>query len=288
MGYDTLVLSGNSTNAIFTLGALQRLFEENVLIKNELNTYVGTSSGSFISLLLSLNLEPIDILACICVNKSYSKISSYNFTNLGYDGILKFEYIENEVENWIVSKIGYVPTLLEIKERFGKKLYFVTFNMTDAKKEYVSWETYPNISVIKAARMSSSFPFIFSPFEWENKFYVDGGIVDNFAMKKAQSLGGKCLGLCNVNIVKPYTPSMNTFELILLLFSVLISSFDEDIIVNSGNEIIKLTYEINFFNFFSENSDLIKFFDIGYDKCKLRYRDDEEKTCNTNKNDESI
>jgi len=270
MGYDTLVLSGNSTNAVFTLGALQRLFDERTLDKGELTTFFGTSSGSFLSLLIALDFDPIDVLSCLCVNKSYSKVSSFNLANLAAGGILNFEPIETEVENWIVSRVGYVPTMSQVEDRFGKHLYFVAFNMTDGAKEYVSSATHPDLNVVKAARMSSTFPFMFSPFELDGKFYVDGGIVDNFAMNRAQSLGGKCLGLCNVNDIKPYVPTMNVLELFFRLFSVFVCSSADNAIALPGNEIIKLTYQSSFFNFSSKNSELIKFFDTGYDKCRDR------------------
>lgn len=271
MEYDTLVLSGNSTNAVFTLGALQRLFDEHILDKDKLNVYFGTSSGSFVSLLLALNFDPIDILSCLCVDKSYSKVvSTFNLANLGCGGILNFDPIEKEVENWLISRLGYIPTMSEIKDRYGKDLYFVTFNMTDGKKEYISRDTYPNLGVVKAARMSSTFPFIFSPFEFDGKFYVDGGISDNFAMNKAQLLGGTCMGLCSVNTIKPYTPTMTIFELFFQLFSVFVCSSADNIITLPGNDIIKLQCDNCFFNFSSSNSELIKFFDIGYDKCRGR------------------
>lgn len=270
MSYDTLVLSGNSTNAVFTLGALQRLYEEKILIKSNVVTYLGTSSGSIVSLLLALDFEPLDILAALCANKSYSKFSRLNLANIGIGGVLTFDPIETELENLIMSRIGYIPTMIDMKEKFNKSLFFVTFNMTTGSKEYVSHESYPTLPVIKAVRMSCTFPFIFTPFEYEGNVYIDGGISDNFPMNKAQSLGGCCLGVCTVNNCKPYTPSMNILELFLHLFYIFISSSVDNAVESPGSKIIQLKHDSSFFNFTSSNPELIKLFDCGYDECRSR------------------
>lgn len=73
--YDTLVLSGNNTNAIVILGALQYL-KDNKLFEN-IDNYVDTSSGYAMALLLFLNYTPLDILTdmfdFLCRQKHMSK-----------------------------------------------------------------------------------------------------------------------------------------------------------------------------------------------------------------------
>jgi NTE family protein len=263
--YDTLVLSGNSTNALSTLGALQKLFEARILIKEDLTSFYGTSSGSMICSLLALGFDPIEILAQICVNKSYSKVSGFSFANLASGGVMNFDAIEREFEGLIVAKLGYVPTIGCVRERFGKTLVFVTYNMTIGRKEFLTPETFPDLLITKAVRMSASFPFVFSPFEYYGNFYIDGGIVENFPMMTAQMTGKKCFGMFNNNSVKPYTPQMSYFELFFRLLTVFISSSSENIPELPGSKILKLSYEPSFFNFMSSNSDLIKMFDNGYE-----------------------
>jgi len=115
--------------------------------------------------------------------------------------------------------------------------------------------------------MSSTFPFIFAPYEYDGKYYLDGGIVDNFPMYTAQLTGKKCFGLYTNNPPKPYSPQINTIELFLRLITVFISSSADNIPVYSGSRILKLSYEPSFFNFSSTNSDLIRMFDNGYKIC---------------------
>ena len=265
--YDTLVLSGNSTNALTTLGALQKLFEDGILVMEKLSSFYGTSSGAMISTLLSIGYQPIEILAHICANKTYSKVSGLNLANLAYGGVMNFDTIDREFEDLIITKLGYIPTISCIRERFGKRLVFVTYNMTKGKKEYITPETFPDLLVNKAIRMSASFPFVFAPYEYAGNFYIDGGIVENFPMMTAQMDGNHCFGMFNDNPPKAYTPQTSYFELFATLLTVFVASSAENIPTFPGSKTFKLSYDQSFFNFTSNNMDLIKMFDNGYDTC---------------------
>ena len=93
--YDTLILSGNSTNAIVTLGALQYLSDKDFLktVKN----YLGTSSGAILSLLLLIGYQPIEILTYICIEKVYKDMVQFNISNMILMGksLMSFEPIKN-------------------------------------------------------------------------------------------------------------------------------------------------------------------------------------------------
>jgi predicted acylesterase/phospholipase RssA len=269
--FDTLVLSGNSTNALSTLGSLQKLFDVGVLNKNDIDSYFGTSSGAILCTLLALGFEPIEILAYICTNKSYSKIQPdiagcfTNITNNG--GLLNFDTIEREIHNMIIYKLGFIPTLNCIRERLGKHLVFITYNLSSGIKECLSCKTYPNLLVTKAIRMSSTFPFVFAPYEYEHKYYLDGGLVENFPMFTAQQHSNKCFGLYNINPPKPYSLQTNYLELFFRLITVFIASSADNIPVYPESKVLKLSYPPSFFNFYSNNTELVKMFDSGYQTC---------------------
>ena len=114
--FDTLILGGNSTNALYTLGALQKLVEDNQL--TDIRTYVGTSSGSLISTLLAIGFKPLDILTELCFNGSFTKIATQ----------FNFNMIEAEFENIILSKLDYVPTLFQMFNMFNAHVVCVVFN----------------------------------------------------------------------------------------------------------------------------------------------------------------
>ena len=251
----------------------------------DVTRYVGTSSGSILSLLMIVGYEPIDILVYLCVNKAYSKMSTFSVSNLVLLGgsLVKFEPIEKTVEDMVVDKMGFVPTMKELSDVTGRSLVCVTYNLTDNRREYLSEETYPDLPVTKAIRMSSNFPFIFERCEYNGKYYVDGGITDNFPMNYAQTTAdiitntgankptstSKCLGVYNVNPTKPFNPDSNYLDLVQRLFTVFVRSMSETArILTEGSRIIELEFEFSFFNFNASNTSLIKLFDTGYDKCK--------------------
>jgi len=266
--YDTLILSGNATNAIVTLGALQYLYDNKYI--DRINTYIGTSSGAILSLLLLIGYEPIEILAYLCVEKVYKTVGQINISNMLLMGkpLMDFEPIENCIEQLIIDKLGYIPTMQSIENWSNKKLIFTTYNLTDECREYISSDTYPNLPVINAIRMSSNYPLVFEPYVYENKSYLDGGIVDNFAIEYGESLGGKCLGIMTNNPHRKYNNEFSNIELIWKIFQIFKTTVTNDKIDRTKVDTIKLNYKCNFFNFDTTNKELIEMFDIGHELCK--------------------
>lgn len=270
--YDTLILSGNSTNAIVTLGALQCLMD-NGYIEN-IKTYIGTSSGAILSLLLLIGYQPIEILVYLCIEKVYKKMGQFNISNMLLMGkpLMSFEPIESCLEQLIMEKLGYMPTMKSIERIGSKKLVFTTYNLTDDRREYVSSETYPNLPVINGIHMSSNYPLIFEPYVYENKAYLDGGLVDNFAIEYGERIGGKCLGVMTNNPQRKFSPhECGNIEFMWKIFQIFISTVTKDKIDRTNCDIVKLDFKSNFFNFDNNNNELIEMFDRGYELCKGNY-----------------
>jgi predicted acylesterase/phospholipase RssA len=87
-----------------------------------------------------------------------------------------------------ISKIGYLPTLNDIKEKMKKNLVCVTHNLTENRTEYLSWETHPHLPCVTAINMSANLPLVFENYRYGNCFYVDGGISDNFAIDTGEKM----------------------------------------------------------------------------------------------------
>lgn len=268
--YDTLILSGNSTNAIVTLGALQYLTDHGQI--KDIKNYIGTSSGAILSLLLLLGYEPLEILSYICIEKVYKNMDQFNISNMLLLGksLMNFEPIKTCLEQLIIEKIGYMPTMKSI-EKLGKKIVFTTYNLTDDCREYISSETYPDLPIIHGIHMSSNFPLVFEPYIYNNKAYLDGGLVDNFAIEYGEQMGQRCLGIMTNNPQRKYNPhDFGQIEFIWKVFQVFITTITKDKIDRTTNcDIIKLDFKSNFFNFKSDNKELIEMFDKGYELCSL-------------------
>lgn len=270
MKYDTLVLSGNSTNAVVTLGALQYLYDNGFI--NNIQNYVGVSSGSILSTLLLIGYQPLELLIYLCVEKIFKKMIQFNISNmlLLRKPLMTFEPIKNILELLIIDKIGFLPTMKSIEELSGKKIIFTTYNLTDDKKEYITSEAHADLSIINAMRMSCTFPLIFEPFNYNDKLYLDGGLFNNFPLEYGENLSQtKCLGITTNDAQKTYSEDMSSIDYILKLFHIFKDSVTHDKMSRTLKcDVIALKFDNNFFKFESNNKEIIEMFDNGYDLCK--------------------
>ena len=192
--YDVLVLSGASQKGFLTLGALQYTIDNFFL--TEINTFIGTSSGAMSCYLLCIGYSPKEILVYMCTNQILERMSNLNMVAmLQGNGASSFNPVQEHLEKMTISKIGFLPTLQDLKDRFGKMLICVTYNLTKDKTEYISYENYPTMPCLVALRMSANLPLVFEKYKYGNDFYIDGGISDNFAIQLGDKIGKKILGI---------------------------------------------------------------------------------------------
>lgn len=86
-------------------------------------------------------------------------------------------------------------TFKEHHEITGKNLVLVGVNVNKQKPEYFCNELTPDMSVIKAIKISTSFPFIFDPIKHNNMLYIDGGVMNNFPIEYFGYKNSETLGL---------------------------------------------------------------------------------------------
>ena len=167
--YDTIVISGGAAKGFAALGSMQYMYD-NYLLKN-IKNYIGTSVGSMICYLLAIGYTPIEIIVYICTKQLFKKIHQLNIVQmLQGGGAIHYSHIASELEKMTLRKIGTFVTLKGIKERFGKKLFFPTYNITKGKTEILSADTYPDLPCLTAIRMSSNLPFMFDKFQYNGNF----------------------------------------------------------------------------------------------------------------------
>lgn len=265
--YKSLVLCGNSTNAFISLGALQYLYEHGVL--KSIKKYYATSSGTIISLLLIIGYSPLEIICVLCYKKVFSTIGVLNLANIFVGKTLSsFKPIHDFLDFLIIEKIGYIPTMVQLCDCFDVEFTLTTYNITDAKREYITSKTHPDILITCAIEMSCSFPLIFEPCSCNEKLYVDGGFVDNFPLSCTDSRD-ICLGVYTLNPVSKHDGKEVIVDFILRMFLVLVQTVSVDKIERAQNcDFITLRTKMNFFNFSSTNKELLHLFDTGYALCK--------------------
>lgn len=264
--YDTLVLSGGSTKALVTLGALQYL-HDNYRTRKIVN-YVGTSAGSMICFLMAIGYTPKEIIVYLCTQQLLEKLQHFNIVAMIQGrGAASFNPIQEQLEKMVIDKIGYLPSLLDIQEKMGKKLICVTHNLTEDRTEYLSHENYPHLPAVTAVRMSSNLPLVFENFKYGSSFYTDGGISDNFAIDTGEKIGNKILGMILKTDINTFDPEMYTLEFIYKLIFTPIQQSSENKIRKASDkcEIVKLAYKkLAFFNFHIYSKEKLEMFSNGY------------------------
>lgn len=195
-----IALSGGGIRGIAHAGVLKALEENNIKI----DAIGGTSSGSIISTLYAMGYSPYYIYILFkryakdLVNQnSISKITTLgNLVSNKKSNILGF-YSGEEIEkdfNEIAIRKG-IKKITDIK----MPLTIPTVDVQDSK-EYIFTNKIPqntneenkyitNISIGKAIRASSSFPVIFSPCEYKEHKFLDGGILDNVPSLEVKKQG---------------------------------------------------------------------------------------------------
>jgi len=274
--YDTLVLSGASSKAFVTIGAIQYAYD-NYLLQN-LTNFVGTSSGAMICYLLAIGYTPIEIMVYICSNQIMEKMQHFNIVAMIQGrGATSFSSIQEQLEKMSISKLGYLPTLKDLKEKMNKTLVCVTHNLTENRTEYLSWETYPHLPCITALRMTANLPLVFENYRYGSCLYVDGGISDNFAIEIGEKMGEKILGIVLSYAFDSFSSDtdVNTLEFIYkLIYVPVVQAINHKIRMASDKckiiNIDNISTNIKIFEFNVSSSEKLNMFSDGYEQMKKK------------------
>ncbi len=182
--YNQIVFEGAGIFGIAYVGAIKVLENKNIL-KN-IKEFAGTSSGAIMATLLSLGYTHDEI---------YYIITTIDWENLfdinigcfscfpGY-GFYKGRKLTNIYKSFFKNK-GFSENLTfkQLYEKTGNKLYMAAVNVNEQSEVYFSMENFPDLEIWKVLRMSTAFPFVFSSYKFNNQYYADGGLIENYPIE---------------------------------------------------------------------------------------------------------
>lgn len=195
-----VALSGGGIKGIAHAGALKAI--EDIGIKVDI--IGGTSSGSLVAALYAMGFKPKDILKLfnenadkivkIGKNPIISSIGSYirkkqikikglktgNTLETLYDQIAKEKGIFN------INQIK-MPLVIPSVDILNSKEYIFTNKLPTGNKNIDQYIT--DINIGKAVRASSSFSAVFSPCEYKNHAFIDGGALNNIPVNEVKKQG---------------------------------------------------------------------------------------------------
>jgi len=270
-----LVISGGGINGLGILGIIKYLSENN-LIKN-INHYIGTSAGAILSFLLTIGYSYNEIYE-FCCYFNFSKImDNVNLNSFldkyGFEDSSKMYYILKRLcEN---KKINSNITFKELFESTNIKLTISGSCISNSKLYYFNHETYPDMQVLLAVRISSTIPLVFIPIVFEDKLWLDGGLINNFPIDYCKKNIENTLGLtiydgCIDNC--PNNTPSDLLEYITLVFKSLVFSDSVDKIDQYSKNILKFSYSMAFLSDFNITKEAIEeMIQNGYDQALKQY-----------------
>lgn len=195
-----IALSGGGIRGIAHAGVLKALEDNGITI----DVIGGTSAGSLIAALYAMGYSPYYIYILF---KRYAKemvninsgpiISGIGNFMMNKKNTLQGLKSGKSLET-IYNQIAYKKGIRKLNE-IKMPIVIPTVDIMNSK-EYVFTNCIPkdvedtsqyitNITVGKAVRASSSFPAVFTPCEFENHAFMDGGALDNVPVYEVKKQG---------------------------------------------------------------------------------------------------
>tara|TARA_Y100000389_G_C17410530_1_gene490631 strand:- start:492 stop:1424 length:933 start_codon:yes stop_codon:yes gene_type:complete len=182
-----LVLSGGGFNAFTFIGAIQLLEEIECLHK--INTFVGTSAGGFLCMLLWIGIpikaivefcNDVSILQCFSmINMNLNDITSNTY------GVLDTQHIKNKLSQLISIYYHADVTLYEVYIHTLKKCTIVTTDIITMSEVYINHINFPCMRCVDAIISTISIPFIFPVNYVDDYVLIDGCFQNNFPVQFA-------------------------------------------------------------------------------------------------------
>lgn len=210
---DTLCIGGGGIFGLSYITIIEQLQFNYIIDLKNIKKYIGTSVGSIICFNLILGYSP-QILKNFCLKFDFGKIKlKPSFTNLIQNlGIDNGEKISEILKGFLYEKTELEDiTFRELFSLTGKSFKVIATRYDNAKEMVFDESISPNMSVLTAIRMSLSIPLIFTPVKYEDNYYVDGCLTNNFAinycnLEKTIGITSKCnLGLRSDSITSYIT-----------------------------------------------------------------------------------
>jgi NTE family protein len=277
---DTLLFSGGGMKGIAYVGVI-KYFEE--LSKSDKVTFdikeiCGVSIGSLFGLLYTIGYT-YDELYQKVIDIDFSELRKFKISNFiskyGLDNGNKmidwltglmvekgFTKDTNMRELWLKTRINFRVVAADIN----------TYNMA-----IFDYKNTPNLKVLKAIRMSTCIPFVFSSQNYNNTYYVDGSVISNYPIQiyennLSTTLGCKLLSEREIhkdNLIDSFDSYLfNIINCFLINKEKQASSFDK-----YNEHTIRISaYQItNALNFDLSKSDIQSLIDMGYNSCFIHF-----------------
>lgn len=182
MDFDYVAISGGGTKGVFAVGVVLALDYLGLL--TNIKGIVGTSIGGLIGTMYILGFTGNEI-ANYASDTQFSTLlqrpDPIRFISRGY--ICNGKLIKQKLKELIFEKTQNENiTLGELYIKTGKHLILTAVCREDSQLALLDHtsDTFSDLPLWRALRMTMSFPYVFKPEKWKEKHYIDGGCRLNY------------------------------------------------------------------------------------------------------------
>lgn len=251
-----IIIGGGGYRGFAYIGALLELLDNGLL--DNIERLCGVSVGALICFLFNICQDSNEIYSLITSNKFVCKNDidiTQLFTEYGLD---KGNTLDNLIKSIIQKKFNKDDiTFDELYEYTDKKLYICATNITKAERVLFSVDNHPSMSVPLALRLSTLIPIYFTRKKYNNDYYVDGGLSDNFPIPA-------CFNLDDTIGIQHDKIQDREDNFITYLLSI-VSSFSNPVL---PKYMIRVNTKINLLEFDISNDKIINEISKGRQACK--------------------
>lgn len=179
-----IVLCGGGPNCFSQLVMIKTLMDKDIIQYDKIEKIYGTSGGTIMGAFIALKL-PLDEIIEYIIERPWNKMIKFDMDSL-FNFNEKKGFYDYELFYKILSPIfssNDIPidiTLNDVYNLTKIELRLMTTELDSFDIVELSYITHPNLKLIDAITMSCSFTPMFSPFIYDNKYYVDGGFINTY------------------------------------------------------------------------------------------------------------
>ena len=180
--------------------------------------------------------------------------------------MLNYDKFISTLENMLIERLGYIPTLKDIYSLYGKRLYIVTYNYLYARQEVLTPDTHGSMPCTEAIRLSCALPFLFGRAIYKGNLYFDGGIVCNFPLDLAIETGARNILALNMSTDKERSLDDNNFSVLFNVIFAPIEHKTREIVTKykACCKYVELVIPISFTDFHLSTGVALQCYLIGY------------------------
>jgi NTE family protein len=243
MNFDAIGFQGGGMKGLAYVGALKRLVHHGVRIQ-DIKHFTGTSAGSQVAaytacgytveelenIMYKLPVRKFKDNSLGCVRNSCRILRQY--------GYFKGVYLEKYVDKLIKKKLGIKKATFKDLFRYNNVMLRITGTcLSTGHIEYFDHELCPDMPISKAVHISSCIPIFYSSVKYNDKYYVDGGVLHNLPIYAFPQLNTLFLKFKDTTESSSTYNINNIYDFMYALINITINSSNK---LSVDNGLIKL------------------------------------------------